>query len=110
MAGELDLAASLKRKQGFDNLRTMASTNSTTDVQGESSSNDALMVQNLDGSDDPGRRAYNDEFYLRYYVGHKGEYGHEFMVSSVIPSSGKVVAKYNELTDFVFLSIARSSS
>jgi hypothetical protein len=25
----------------------------------------------------------NDEFYLRYYVGHKGEYGHEFMVNEV---------------------------
>ena len=31
--------------------------------------------------EDLGRRAYNDEFYLRYYVGHKGDYGHEFMVS-----------------------------
>jgi hypothetical protein len=24
--------------------------------------------------------AHNDEFYLRYYVGHKGRFGHEFMV------------------------------
>eukprot|EP00980_Cylindrotheca_fusiformis_P014775 scaffold4026_cov117-Cylindrotheca_fusiformis.AAC.10 len=47
---------------------------------GDSSSNGPMMVQALDGGDDPARRAYNDEFYLRYYVGHKGEYGHEFMV------------------------------
>lgn len=23
---------------------------------------------------------HNDDFYLRYYVGHKGRFGHEFMV------------------------------
>lgn len=28
-----------------------------------------------DRLEDLGRRAYNDEFYLRYYVGHKGNYG-----------------------------------
>jgi hypothetical protein len=57
----------------------MESSNPATGEQGKS--NDGVMVQNLDGSDDPGHRAYNDEFYLRYYVGHKGEYGHEFMVN-----------------------------
>lgn len=28
--------------------------------------------------------AHNDEFYLRYYVGHKGRFGHEFMVRMYI--------------------------
>ncbi|CAJ1960043.1 unnamed protein product [Cylindrotheca closterium] len=36
--------------------------------------------------EDLGRRAYNDEFYLRYYVGHKGDYGHEFMEFELTPS------------------------
>lgn len=27
----------------------------------------------------------NDEFYLRYYVGHKGKFGHEFLEFEVRP-------------------------
>ena len=30
--------------------------------------------------------AHNDEFYLRYYVGHKGRFGHEFMEFELCPS------------------------
>ena len=29
--------------------------------------------------------AHNDEFYLRYYVGHKGRFGHEFMEFELTP-------------------------
>jgi protein mago nashi len=30
--------------------------------------------------------AHSDEFYLRYYVGHKGRFGHEFMEYELCPS------------------------
>ena len=30
--------------------------------------------------------AHNDEFYVRYYVGHRGEYGHEFFELELYPS------------------------
>lgn len=30
--------------------------------------------------------AHNDEFYVRYYVGHKGRFGHEFMELELYPS------------------------
>ena len=31
------------------------------------------------GGDERGSQAGADEFYLRYYVGHKGKFGHEFL-------------------------------
>jgi len=30
--------------------------------------------------------AHNDEFYVRYYVGHRGQYGHEFFELELYPS------------------------
>ena len=51
------------------------------DSKQKGKTNDTVMPSPF--SDDT-RRAYNDEFYLRYYVGHKGQFGHEFMVSNVI--------------------------
>ena len=30
--------------------------------------------------------AHNDEFYVRYYVGHQGQYGHEFFELELYPS------------------------
>ena len=30
--------------------------------------------------------AHNDEFYVRYYVGHRGNYGHEFFELELYPS------------------------
>ena len=55
-------------------------TGMATEQEGQSSHD-----SEIDGRlEDLGRRAYNDEFYLRYYVGHKGDYGHEFMVRNWI--------------------------
>ena len=51
------------------------------DSKQKGKTNDTVMPSPF--SDDT-RRAYNDEFYLRYYVGHKGQFGHEFMVNNVI--------------------------
>ncbi|CAA6666939.1 unnamed protein product [Spirodela intermedia] len=31
------------------------------------------------GGEERGQQAGGDEFYLRYYVGHKGKFGHEFL-------------------------------
>jgi len=30
--------------------------------------------------------AHHDEFYVRYYVGHRGRFGHEFMEYEILPS------------------------
>lgn len=77
-------ATIVTRKQETDNQRLKCCGNREAGMSTEEAGQGSHRREIDQRLEDLGRRAYNDEFYLRYYVGHKGDYGHEFMVCDLL--------------------------